>query len=87
MDADGRGGYGASQATVAPVACGESCPGGEGHRVVGNWPGDAARGDPALVPERGGDGQFPLHFSLDPETAAFLLERGAEMQDARRSEE
>ena len=38
--------------------------------------------NPDLVGERGGDGQFPLHFALNPETAAFLLERGAEI-DAR----
>ena len=43
---------------------------------------DLLDADPALIHERGGDGQFPLHFARDPETAAFLLERGAEI-DAR----
>jgi ankyrin repeat protein len=38
--------------------------------------------DPALVHARGGDGQTPLHFAAGVEVAAFLLERGAEI-DAR----
>ena len=38
--------------------------------------------DPALVHARGGDGQTPLHFAANEEVAAFLLERGANI-DAR----
>ncbi|MCZ7647246.1 MAG: ankyrin repeat domain-containing protein [Planctomycetota bacterium] len=38
--------------------------------------------NPRLVHERGGDGQFPLHYAATPEVAAFLLARGAEI-DAR----
>ena len=38
--------------------------------------------DPAAVHERGGDGQQPLHQAKTPEVAAFLLDRGAEI-DAR----
>ena len=38
--------------------------------------------DPALVHARGGDGQTPLHFAANVEVAAFLLDRGAEV-DAR----
>ena len=38
--------------------------------------------DPALVHARGGDGQTPLHFAANVESAAFLLERGADI-DAR----
>jgi len=33
--------------------------------------------DPQLVHARGGDGQFPLHFSATVEIAALLLDRGA----------
>lgn len=39
-------------------------------------------GDPQLVRQRGGDGQFPLHFAATPEIAELLLDRGAEI-DAR----
>jgi ankyrin repeat protein len=39
-------------------------------------------GDPALVPARGGDGQTPLHFAQTIQMAAFLLDRGADI-DAR----
>jgi hypothetical protein len=39
-------------------------------------------GDPGLVHSRGGDGQTPLHFASTPEIAAYLLEKGAEI-DAR----
>lgn len=35
--------------------------------------------DPALVSARGGDGQTPLHFAANVETAALLLERGADV--------
>lgn len=38
--------------------------------------------DPSLIQARGGDGKMPLHFAANPEVAAFLLERGAEI-DAR----
>jgi hypothetical protein len=38
--------------------------------------------DPALVHERGGDGQTPLHFASTIEIAAFLLDHGADI-DAR----
>jgi ankyrin repeat protein len=38
--------------------------------------------DPKLVNARGGDGQLPLHFAKTVEIAAFLLERGAQI-DAR----
>lgn len=38
--------------------------------------------DPALVRARGGDGQMPLHFASSVEVAAYLLERGADI-DAR----
>lgn len=38
--------------------------------------------DPALVHEPGGDGLRPLHYAASPEIAAFLLDRGAEI-DAR----
>lgn len=38
--------------------------------------------DPSAVHARGGDGQTPLHFAATPEIAAFLLDRGAEI-DAR----
>ncbi len=37
---------------------------------------------PTRIHERGGDGQYPLHFAANPEVAAFLLERGAGI-DAR----
>jgi ankyrin repeat protein len=37
---------------------------------------------PQAVNDLGGDGQRPLHYSKTPEIAAFLLERGAEI-DAR----
>jgi ankyrin repeat protein len=35
--------------------------------------------DPAVVHQRGGDGQTPLHFAASVEVAAFLLEHGAEI--------
>lgn len=38
--------------------------------------------DPGLVHARGGDGQTPLHFAPTIEIAAFLLDRGADI-DAR----
>lgn len=38
--------------------------------------------NPQAVHERGGDGQFPLHFAATPRIAEFLLERGADI-DAR----
>jgi ankyrin repeat protein len=38
--------------------------------------------EPALVRERGGDGQTPLHFAGTVEVAKFLLEHGADI-DAR----
>lgn len=38
--------------------------------------------DPDLVHARGGDGQTPLHFAGNVEVAAFLLDRGADL-DAR----
>jgi ankyrin repeat protein len=38
--------------------------------------------DPEQVRMRGGDGQTPLHVAATPEIAAFLLDRGAEI-DAR----
>ena len=38
--------------------------------------------DPALVHARGGDGQTPLHFAPTIEIAAFLLDKGADI-DAR----
>ena len=38
--------------------------------------------DPQSVHTRGGDGQMPLHFAANVEIAAFLLERGADI-DAR----
>jgi ankyrin repeat protein len=38
--------------------------------------------EPALVHARGGDGQTPLHFAGTVEIAAFLLDRGADI-DAR----
>ncbi|MCE2532549.1 MAG: ankyrin repeat domain-containing protein, partial [Acidimicrobiia bacterium] len=38
--------------------------------------------DPAVVHEPGGDGLRPLHYAASPEIAAFLLDRGAEI-DAR----
>jgi len=38
--------------------------------------------EPALVHARGGDGQTPLHFAETVEIAAFLLDRGADI-DAR----
>jgi hypothetical protein len=34
---------------------------------------------PALVHERGGDGQMPLHFAATVEIAALLLDRGADI--------
>ncbi|HVT11786.1 MAG TPA: ankyrin repeat domain-containing protein [Fimbriimonadaceae bacterium] len=37
---------------------------------------------PASVQERGGDGQYPLHFSKSPEIVDILLDAGAEI-DAR----
>ncbi|MEE8587571.1 MAG: ankyrin repeat domain-containing protein, partial [Acidobacteriota bacterium] len=36
--------------------------------------------DPSLIQARGGDGKMPLHFAANPEVAAFLLERGAEIE-------
>lgn len=39
-------------------------------------------GDPTLVHAPGGDGCTPLHFARNPETARWLLERGAKI-DAR----
>ena len=39
-------------------------------------------GDPGCVHRRGGDGQYPLHFSHTPEIVDLLLEHGAEI-DAR----
>src|SRR5207247_11075966 len=38
--------------------------------------------EPALVHERGGDGQMPLHFASTIEIAKFLLDHGADI-DAR----
>ncbi len=38
--------------------------------------------DPSLVHARGGDGKTPLHCARTPEIAAYLVERGAEL-DAR----
>jgi ankyrin repeat protein len=38
--------------------------------------------DPGCVHARGGDGQLPLHFSASVRIAAYLLDRGAEI-DAR----
>jgi hypothetical protein len=38
--------------------------------------------DPSQVHARGGDGQTPLHFACNVEIAAFLVERGADL-DAR----
>ena len=35
--------------------------------------------DPGRVHERGGDGTFPLHFAASPDVAAYLLDRGAEI--------
>lgn len=35
--------------------------------------------NPSVVHERGGDGQTPLHFAATPEIAAFLLDRGADL--------
>lgn len=35
--------------------------------------------NPAAVHQRGGDGQFPLHYSATQEVAALLLERGAQI--------
>ena len=43
---------------------------------------DLLDADPSLVHARGGDGQTPLHFAYSTEVAAFLLERGADI-DAR----
>lgn len=43
---------------------------------------ELVEGDPALVHARGGDGQMPLHFAATVEIAAYLLDRGAEI-DAR----
>lgn len=37
-------------------------------------------GDPGLVHARGGDGQTPLHFAGSIEAAAFLLDRGADIE-------
>jgi ankyrin repeat protein len=39
-------------------------------------------GDPRLVHARGGDGQTPLHFASTADIAAYLLDRGADI-DAR----
>ena len=36
-------------------------------------------GNPALVHARGGDGQTPLHVAFSVEIAAFLLDRGADL--------
>lgn len=36
--------------------------------------------DPDLVHARGGDGKMPLHFAANPVVAAFLLQRGAEIE-------
>jgi hypothetical protein len=38
--------------------------------------------NPGLVHERGGDGQFPLHFAKTPEIVDFLADAGADL-DAR----
>ena len=38
--------------------------------------------DPDLLHARGGDGQTPLHFAATVEVAAYLLDRGADI-DAR----
>ncbi|MBX3119428.1 MAG: ankyrin repeat domain-containing protein [Fimbriimonadaceae bacterium] len=38
--------------------------------------------DPNVVHERGGDGQYPLHFSKTPEIAGIILDAGADI-DAR----
>ena len=35
--------------------------------------------DPSLVGQRGGDGQFPLHFAATTEVAGLLLDRGADI--------
>lgn len=40
---------------------------------------DLAAADPACVRMRGGDGQTPLHVAASVETAAFLLDHGAEI--------
>ena len=40
---------------------------------------DIVDADPAVVHERGGDGQQPLHQAKTPEIADFLLDRGAEI--------
>lgn len=36
--------------------------------------------DPAAVHERGGDGQFPLHFSATPDTVDILVDAGADLE-------
>jgi ankyrin repeat protein len=36
--------------------------------------------DPSLVNAPGGDGMTPLHFAANAETAAFLIDRGADME-------